>query len=327
MANKQFKFNVTKEDQEKEEARKQRELEAEVQQRNSIRNKKLEQLNKKQKQNKYIVIISIVVIALSLIIFGTYNTFFKQPLTVDDVNTLIRRSDAKFNDGGLEGFIYNNVGEVFKNNSSLDGLNKNIESYELDLNSLRIGKVTAVTSSIASVDFYINVHSKDKDYTETNPYGDKELKSGSEYDIPYRFTALIGNSGGNYYFASNVQLVGYLSAENDVITQSDLLAFTDIKQVDENISNSAKTKVDRILADLYQHKDPGGDYDPKAKTFDSNLEYKGINEFLMFQSDNKLGFNVAMTYTVTSKSGFTYITKTYLKVEPSGNSWKISKIL
>ena len=118
MANKQFKFNVTKEDQEKEEARKQRELEAEVQQRNSIRNKKLEQLNKKQKQNKYTVIISIVVIALSLIIFGTYNTFFKQPLTVDDVNTLIRRSDAKFNDGGLEGFIYNNVAEVFKLNSS-----------------------------------------------------------------------------------------------------------------------------------------------------------------------------------------------------------------
>lgn len=322
-----FVFNKTREDNEKEEAKKQRELEAEVQNRNLIRNKKLEQLGKKNKQNKIIVIVFIVVIGLSLLIFGTYNTFFKQPLTVEEVAQLIKQSDTKFNDSGIDGFIYNNVGGLFKKYASLDSMNKNIESYEIDYNSLRIGKVTPINENLSLVDFYLTIHSKNKDYTEKNANGEKELKIGEEYDTSYRFNVLVGLQNKAYYFASDLEIIGYLSAENEAVTLSDYLSFKDMELEDENITNSARTKVDRIMSDLYQHKDLGGDFDPKSKEFDSNLSYNGITEFKMYKSDNRLGFNVSMTYTVTSKSGFTYTTKTYLKVETSGNSWKISKML
>ena len=327
MANK-FVFNKTREDNEKEEAKKQRELEAEVQNRNTIRSKKLEQLNKKTKQNKMIVIISMIVISSALLIFGTYNTFFKQPLTQQEVVQLIKQSDVKFNDGGIEGFLYNNIEEIFKDNTGVDSIKGGVEVYKLDLNSLRIDNIQSLNANTAYVEFYINVYSKGYDREEKDRYtGELKVVKGTELEIPYRFSALIGNNKGTYYFASDVEILGYVSAEDSKITKSTYLSFEDKQKVSDDVANSAKTKVDRIMADLYAHKDVGGDYEPSAKDFDYNLEYRGINEFKMYQETNALGYNVVMTYTVASINGFTYTTKTYLKVEQAGNSWKITKIL
>ena len=68
------------EEQAAEEAKKQRELEAEIQQSIHERQQKIIALHKKQTTNKIIIGVITAIIVIALLIFGTYNTFFKQGL-------------------------------------------------------------------------------------------------------------------------------------------------------------------------------------------------------------------------------------------------------
>ena len=52
--------------------------------------------------------------------------------------------------------------------------------------------------------------------------------------------------------------------------------------------------------------------------------YNGISVFHLFNTDNALGYNCYVVYSITLPQGFEYETHCYLKVEQSGTSWIIT---
>ena len=66
----------TPEEQAAEEAKKQRELEISIQQSMIERREKIEALHKKQKINKIIILTTFGIVLTTLMVYGTYNTFF-----------------------------------------------------------------------------------------------------------------------------------------------------------------------------------------------------------------------------------------------------------
>ena len=105
----------TPEQLEAERAKKEREQEAEIQASILERQKKIQALHSKQKTNKIIITLGVIAIAGVLITFGTYNTFFKKGLKLDDVNSAI--GQARYGDifpsEGLDGYIRDNCDENF----------------------------------------------------------------------------------------------------------------------------------------------------------------------------------------------------------------------
>ena len=80
---------------EAERAKKAREQEAEIQASILERQRKIQALHSKQKSNKIIIILIVFLIAGVLVTFGTYNTFFKQGLTMDEVQSSINQSMSR----------------------------------------------------------------------------------------------------------------------------------------------------------------------------------------------------------------------------------------
>ena len=87
-----------------EEAQKQRELEEAIQQRDLERRAKLQALRQKQKVSRIIVVSIFVVFCIALLTFGTYNTFFKHPLTQQEVLALANSVGNKFPCEGIPNY-------------------------------------------------------------------------------------------------------------------------------------------------------------------------------------------------------------------------------
>ena len=67
----------------------------------------------------------------------------------------------------------------------------------------------------------------------------------------------------------------------------------------------------------------GQDY--KFNTYDAR--YDGINSVKVYSTENALGFNTHVRYTITTSQGFQYTADTWMLVEPSGNSYVIKDML
>ena len=155
---------------EEEEARKRREIEAEIQASVLQRQQKIAALHKKQKTTKIIIIIVVIVISLILLIFGTYNTFFKKGLTIDDVRPEIYNATfgLGFPADGLDNYIRDNCDALFfKYISTNDGGN-NIADISVDKNSCNIFKIKKLSNTFAQVYFSVDVSVTKKDSTVTD---------------------------------------------------------------------------------------------------------------------------------------------------------------
>lgn len=169
----------TPQDLEAEKAKKNRELEAEIQQKALERNKKIQALHNKQKSNKIIIILVVSFFAIVLVVFGTYNTFFKKGLSIDDVNLAIAQSiqQSRYPSEGLDNYIRDNCETLFKKYMSLDNQKaKNIAKVEVDKDSCTISKVRKYNSSFAEVFFSVNVTVTENDTEVTDPVVIEQLK-------------------------------------------------------------------------------------------------------------------------------------------------------
>lgn len=178
----------TPEDLEKERAAQQAQLEQEVQEAILERQAKITALHKKQKSNLIIVsTVSALVIGI-LLIYGTYNTFFKKGITIDDVNTAIgqaRYTDV-FPEAGLDNYIRDNCDALFDKYMSIDmkKSGKDIASVELDPNSCYIFKVRKISPTLAQVYFAVDVVTTEKDSVVTDNTVLEQLKrSGFSVDM------------------------------------------------------------------------------------------------------------------------------------------------
>lgn len=152
------------EEQAAEEAKRQRELEAQIQQSMLERQQKINALHKKQKSNKIIIISFTSIIVIALLVFGTYNTFFKQGLQIDDVNNQIAQSTNRLNfpSEGLDNYIRDNS-QAFFNKYASTGDNDQIEYANVDKNSVNISKVVKMSNTLSVVYFSADIEVKNED--------------------------------------------------------------------------------------------------------------------------------------------------------------------
>lgn len=157
-----------------EEAEKQRKLEIEIRERQLERQKKIEAMHKKQKTTKIVFIAIVCAISLSLLGFGTYNTFFKPTLSIDDVTPVINESinTFRFPSEGLDNYIHDNCEGLF--NKYLVNDDKKVDSNVVDTiivdkDSCYISRVKKLSGNIAQVYFSVNVTTKSKDIQVTDP--------------------------------------------------------------------------------------------------------------------------------------------------------------
>lgn len=178
----------TPEQLEAERAKKEREQEAEIQATILERQKKIQALHSKQKTNKIIITLGVIVVAGILITFGTYNTFFKKGLTLDDVNNAI--GQARYGDifpsEGLDGYIRDNCDELFMKyyNDNKANQGKDIQSVEVDNDSCYIFKVRKLSPTLAQVYFSVDIVTTKNDVMVTDPTLIEKLKrSGFGADL------------------------------------------------------------------------------------------------------------------------------------------------
>jgi hypothetical protein len=172
-----MKLNLgkTPEQQKAEEAKRQRELEASIQEKIMERQAKIQALHRKQTSNKIIIFSVSAIILVALIIFGTYNTFFKKGLTADDVNTQItqKTSTLYFPIEGVNEYIVDNSQVLFDKYIRLD---PSYEYAKVDKNSIYIDKLIKKTSTFAMVYFSMDVEVKSFDTVVTDPEVIKQLQ-------------------------------------------------------------------------------------------------------------------------------------------------------
>jgi len=172
-----MKLNLgkTPEQQKAEEAKRQRELEASIQEKIMERQAKIQALHRKQTSNKIIIFSVSAIILVALIIFGTYNTFFKKGLTADDVNTQItqKTSTLYFPIEGVNEYIVDNSQTLFDKYIRLD---PSYEYAKVDKNSIYIDKLIKKTSTFAMVYFSMDVEVKSFDTVVTDPEVIKQLQ-------------------------------------------------------------------------------------------------------------------------------------------------------
>ena len=337
MAN-MFKFGVTKEDREKEQAEKQRRLEAEVQERTFERDTKLNRYVKIQKRNKIIVTTLFIFFSLALLTFGTYNTFFKQPLTVGEVKTIAQQTvPTNYDQSGIFGYLYNNMDILLSNYLAKGG--EGVESYTIEKDTLRVVKVNPTSNTYAQVDFEIDIKVKAPDSETKDKEGNKVKVTGETTYKTYKFSLILGR-GQNpqegapknqkiYYCASKIRLI---SNDTDEILVSSLdpkLAFVDefgeeLDTIDANTSAKIQNEVETIFMNLYSGRDVSLQFTPNKNFKSTTDKFKGITSFSMFEKPNAYGFNSYVEYSVETEQGLTYKNSAYLTIEQDGTSYKIT---
>lgn len=149
-----------------EEALKQREREVAIQQEILDRQQKVIALHNAQKRNKIIIVAVASVVAISLLTFGTYNTFFKKGLQMNQVQAQIATNVNYFPQAGLDNFIRDACEPLFFQSVSYD--RSAYEWVDVVEDSVYISRVRPASNYLAEVYFSIDVTMKPVDVLVTD---------------------------------------------------------------------------------------------------------------------------------------------------------------
>lgn len=162
------KLNLSKtpEQVQAEEAQKQREIEEAIQQSQMERQRKIIALHKKQKTSKFIVISLLTVFGVSLLTFGTYNTFFKHPLTQEEVRAIANSVGNKFPCEGIPNYVRDNADSLFQQYVQY---NRNTYvSANIDPDTVEVSKIKKYSNTMVEVFFSADVVMVEKDIRITD---------------------------------------------------------------------------------------------------------------------------------------------------------------
>lgn len=166
----------TPEEQAAEEAKKQKERELEIQKAHIERQRKIEALRNKQKVNKIVIIGTASLLTVALIIFGTYNTFFKKDLTMSEVKDQIRSQVITYPGEGLDGYIRDVSQVLFDEHIGFD-YNTYVSAI-IDKNSVYISRVRKSNNVFSQVYFTADVIMTERDSIVKDPEIIAMLKKG-----------------------------------------------------------------------------------------------------------------------------------------------------
>lgn len=233
----------TPEQLEAERAKKEREQEAEIQATILERQKKIQALHSKQKTNKIIIALGVIAIAGILITFGTYNTFFKKGLTLNDVNDAINQ--ARYGDifpsEGLDGYIRDNCDELFMKyyNDNKANQGKDIQSVEVDNDSCYIFKVKKLSPTLAQVYFSVDIVTTKNDVMVTDPTLIEKLKrSGFGADLS---TSVEQSSGTTTSEPQGEVATDVTITEAPTVETTEATDTTETTETNENVQPNGET--------------------------------------------------------------------------------------
>lgn len=324
-----FKLGKTPEELRKEAFEKQRALEEEILRKAQLQEKKVQELKKKNKRKTILVFASLGITLLSLLTFGTYNTFFKEVPTETDIVNIIDSSVIKFPIGGVEGFVRKNFTKWFSDLSVFG--DSGIEYVKPNLNTLSIDQIQEQSSTFAKVYFSIDLETKMKDKKgekDTIVAGEKKVNRYNFF-IPIEYYSQTGSNGNllglGYRPTALISFYNLASIDQSEPTVAPHMAFSTEPLSAESVT-AMKTKIDRILSNLYSGKDVSREFLTRLPLATQELTYQGIIDFKAYGKDNQSGFNSTISYRVRTKEGFDFIINSYLAIQPSGNSWIIKGI-
>lgn len=310
-----------------EENKRMEEIALEVQKRNEVRDNKLLALEKKKKKSRTIVISLLAFMMVTLVSWGTFNTFFKKTLNYKDVQYVINQTVNQFPTAGLDGYIRKNFSKWFEKVVSFkDG---DIESVDPQLDSLSIDATIPISANVVRTYFSVDVTTKHKDIKDSagniTTKGETETNRYSFY-MPIEYYSNYNDQGqrtvSGYRPVEQLSLYTLNRIDSADVQENDALKFTS-DQEDKEVADSAKIKVTKTLEDLYEGRDTSQDFLNYLTFNNYGAKFNSINDFKMYKEPNKLGYNTKVTYSVITKDGFTYTTTVYLLVAKSDKTWVI----
>jgi hypothetical protein len=331
-----FVIGKSREDLEKEEAQFMRQREQEALKLQQEQQKQLQQFAAKEKRNRYIVLGVSAVIILALLIFGTYNTFFKKSLQIPDVQDVVGQSVVIFPETGLTGFLRDNFDSLFSQKVSYNTSDREngLEYVKGKLDSLVIDDVKVLSRTLARVYFSIDIETKKYD---TKDAVTREILPGEVSTNRWRFYLPVeqhynkNDRGENisvgYAPVGDLSIFSLAETNTDKVVKNPAFTFNGAK-VDEATLNAVQIKVEKTLRDLYDKVDTSQDFImPRGFSKNIDAKFQQIVTFEMYNSDNAIGCNAYVTYLIQTGDGFIYNNSAYLKIEQNGTTYIITKMI
>ena len=172
-----IKLGTTIEEQEKEKAKKQREIEADIQQKNLERQQKIQKLHATQKLYKIIIISFVLILFGTLLTFGIYNIFVKKVPSDDYIIGLANTQINRYPTSGVESYLSTNLQPLFDKYMKYNS--EQIQSVVVDTDSIYIAKIVTLDNSVAQVDFSVDVKVTEVDTEVTDPVLLEQLMDGT----------------------------------------------------------------------------------------------------------------------------------------------------
>ena len=325
---------------------KNRERLANIQEQEMKQQKQLRDMVLKQKRNRMIVLAVAGVVIFALLLFGTWNTFFKKQLDINDVAGVVaqyRSSLPDYSYAGLEGFIRTNFDKWYNDQLMLDEkTNRSFEYIRSDLSTLAIDEVRHDSNSALFVRVYFSVDIESKLVDKKGEEGEiiigETTRTRTRFYIPieYHYNKNAAGQALTVGYAAAGRLSLYMLEKTDQTdyVESDWFKFDEEQRYENNDGDytSAVIRVEKSLKDLYDGVADNTQYN-SLRTFvnENNVKFISINSFAFYKAPNAMNLNAYVTYIIETEDGFQYLNSNYLLLEAVGEgqtkTWVIKTII
>lgn len=257
---------------------------------------------------KMILYVSIILVLLSIVLFGAYKTFFEHKYTGKEIAILANYYNGKTNfpENGIQGYLESNMDKLLKEKLSIDS-----KVTEMSIGRPIVTKINAKNNNLANVYFYTTVNSN---------IGETTVNCV----LPISWD----DKNQTYTPAGSVMFTPNKSTNSNVKeTENSLLSFSEIAKEDTEKIESSKTFVNNFFTMLYSGQDVTPYYKGDSKLEVSNLKYDGMTEYMLYKDTNGNGYNTSVKITLVMDNGISYVTQKYLTIEKSGESWIVTAVL
>lgn len=155
------KLGMTPAEIEAEQLEKERKRVAQVKEEADEKTRRTAALVRVQKRNTIIIFAVAIFLTLALLVFGTYNTFFKHVLNLDDVSNQINKEINKYPADGLDNYVRNVCEPMFLKYVVFD--RNEYDWIDVDESTVYISRVRKISNSLAEVYFSADVIMKPVD--------------------------------------------------------------------------------------------------------------------------------------------------------------------
>lgn len=325
---------------------KNRERLANIQEQEMKQQKQLREMVLKQKRNKMIVLAVAGVVIFALLIFGTWNTFFKKQLNVNDITGVVAQYQSSLPDysyAGIEGFIRANFDKWYNDQLLFDEkTNRSFEYIKSDLNTLTIDEIRRDSRNALFVRVYFSVDIESKLVDKKGEEGEKIIGettvTRTRFYIPieYHYNRNAEGQAITVGYAAIGRLSLYMLEKTDQTDyiKSDWFKFDEEQKYETKDGDyaSAVIRVEKSLKDLYDGIADNTQYNSlRPFVNENNVKFKSINSFEFYKAPNAMNLNAYVTYIVETADGFQYINSNYLLLEAVGEgqtkTWVIKTII